>query len=356
MVKIVALLGSSDGDNSNALGVQAALSAQYEAAGVEVDDELTAEEIAGNFSPNERYILIAAGETMLDPLIGYKRPNVLTAWSGHEPPQEFMAKAKALDSVHLPDYTVSPQMRRTLGGKLVTTPHGVPHSLSEEMCLLDFTAALAMRGPQSVPDAQRYCVIVLGGDDKERKFTPQEAKELGLHEGQWAKDNGATLLATNGPRTGGRENHKPGMDIDPVSRAFLEGVAQSGIPHNQVAFYPYLDDDKPSMFTALLGAVSIKPGSLALIPGDSSSMLTQAVDILPKGTIEAYSTSAMNSNHHAQVARLSEMGLVNLWKKAPVEPGRKPPKAAESVAAHVASRAAECRFPSPQQAGRRRAG
>lgn len=348
MVKIIALLGRNSGDNSNAMGVQAALTAQYEAKGIEVDNELTSEEAAGNFLPDQRYILIAAGEAMLEPLARYKGPNVFTAWSGHEAPESLGNKERNLDSIHLPDYAVSPELRRRLDRKLVTTPHGVPHSLTGEMCDQDFKAA------QNIPDAQRYSLVVLGGDDKDRKFTAEQARQLGLYEGQWAKDHGVTLLATNGPRTGGRENHKPDMELDLVSQAFLEGVAESGIPTSQGVFYPYLDDDKPSMFPALLGAVRAKPGSFAVMPGDSASMLTQAVDMLPRGSIEAYSTAAMNDNHRAQVARLNGMGLVNLWQKERVEPGHKPPSATDTVALHVASRAAECRFPSPQQAGRGR--
>lgn len=358
MVKIVALLGKNGGDNANAIGIRATLAAQYEAADIPVETGLSEEEIAGKLTPDKQYIFIAAGKEMLSELASYKHPNVLNVWGGHEPTPALLLNAHKLDVIQLPEYTLNPVYKAVLRSKLAPTPHGVPHSLTAEMIEEDFRSAIEQTGPADIhiPEAEKYALVALGGDADGRIFSPEEAQALGKAAGARAKEGSFILLGTSSPRTGGRENHKPGMPLDGVSQAFLDGVRESGLPVDRMRFYPYCDDDKPSAFPSLMGAVQAKQGSFALMPGDSATMITQGIDLLPIGATEIYETAAMGENHHKQVSHLLNKGLVNKWQEPELTPGQKPAPASEMVADKVIERARSMRFfPSPPAASLGRA-
>lgn len=358
MVKIVALLGKNGGDNANAMGIQAALAAQYEAAGIPVENILSEDEAAGGLSPDERYIFIAAGKDMLSELASYKHPNVLNVWGGHEPTPALLLNAHKLDVVQLPEYTLNPVYKAVLRSKLAPTLHGVPHSLTAKMIEEDFRSATEKSDPSGVhiPEAEKYALVALGGDADGRIFSPEEAHALGKAAGTRAQKENFMLLGTSSPRTGGRENHKPDMPLDAVSQAFLDGVRESGLPMDRTQFYPYYDDDKPSALPSLMGAVRAKPGSFALMPGDSATMITQGIDLLPIGATEIYETAAMGENHYNQVSHLLNKGLINKWQEPKLAQGQKPAPAAEMVADKVVERAHSMRIlPAPPAASQGRA-
>jgi len=337
MIKVLALAHPDfAGDNANALGMQAALAEHYEQQGVPVETTATEEELAaltaGKALPDRQYVILGAGQSQLAHLEALKQPNVMTVWSGHQPAPELLEKSRALDVVHLPEYAVTAPLRTVLGHRLVTSPHGVPHSLTENI----INTAYGKLAP-SLPPAGKFLLVMLGGDTPpDGTFSPQEAFSLGQQMGNYATQQEFTLIGTNGPRTGGVGTHEPGMPLDEVSKSFLDGVNTSGLAAERQQFHPFVRGEE-SAYKGLLGAVKSREGSIAVLPGDSASMLTEAIDMLPLDSVAAYPTQAMQEIHHKQLKTVAEKGYATVAGFPAVIAAEKPSPAAKSVAEHIGS-------------------
>nr|MBP9692476.1 hypothetical protein [Alphaproteobacteria bacterium] len=75
---------------------------------------------------------------------------------------------------------------------------------------------------------------------------------------------------------------------------------QHNTPENQEWVLPY------NSFELVVGALRATNG-IILIPGDSTSMISEAIDMLPLGKVIVYETHAMNEIHKAHI--ISELAL-----------------------------------------------
>ncbi len=156
--------------------------------------------------------------------------------------------------------------------------------------------------------AQKYMLVVLGGDVQNQDgktwtyYTPQDAQKLATYVvSKMEQDKDLCVLVTNGPRTGKfdpsttheAEFHKKGAPLDPVTKAFMDAIPS----HNKNQLYLFnFEKGETSLFKALLGLTSKSKGYV-LIPGESTSMISQAIDNMPCGSVILYMHKAMQQIH-----------------------------------------------------------
>ena len=379
MTHIIALTDDvHKGDNDNALAVQASLADSYKQEGYAIAlnqyniaeiDALTAH-IKQN--REEGHIIIGAGSQSVEPLLKLDGlPNVVTSWSGHQAATILMEgdAINKIDSIHLPRYAM-PQQLRTQRNKVVETMHGVPNAKTAANFLTAFKQA--HENGLKIPQAESYITVVLGGDapdagyerasPEEKKnhlhhFTVEEAWNLGKKVAWEAERENAVVLVTNGPRTGkydaeGKPKTNPGTQDDPFLQAFEQGFQLNHpgtMAEPKLVKYDFHKGERA--YDAIMGAAILKDGAVFL-PGESTSMLTEAVECCNPGKVVAYKTNAMNETHERQSDILFNAGLIHKADAdaiihTPHITHRRPERAADTVAKHVANIARDKALESP---------
>ncbi|QQV75232.1 hypothetical protein H6P87_00781 [Rickettsia tillamookensis] len=326
-ILLVALLSSQYiGDNSNALGIRAALNEGYKNKGFEVEnvdikiEELKNTQINTN-QAEKQVIFIGAG---LDGIKGFDilksmKNNSKFIWSGHQLPVEVKDNLEVLDTISLPFYALNEEQKTHIKQanpeiKLIETI-GIPHNLTREECINDYND---FKNNGKIPASPNgYIITCLAGDaqDSQRNikfYTEDEAYELGKQLAKIAKDKNMILLATNGPRTGQYNPetkaklsvHKQEDQLDKVSQKFLEGVKSEKI---EPIFENFVFGVK-SVFNGYLGAALENPQSIVIIPGEFSTQVTIGTNLLP-GQVYIKPNQAMNDIHELQVNKLLEKGI-----------------------------------------------
>ena len=180
-----------------------------------------------------------------------------------------------------------------------------------------------------LPSCKIYLGVMLGGDapapgpeQNIKFFTEEDATKLAGYVAQIAKN--ACVLVLNGPRTGKYDHaqkeistvHRKG-NSDPITKLFEEQLAMGGIqnirifdfqhntPNNREWVLPY------NSFELVTGALRATHGYI-LIPGDSTSMISEAIDMLPPNKVIAYETGAMNEVHKAHLISELAMGRISI--------------------------------------------
>lgn len=330
MVQIVALVNDTNkGDSDNAHAVQSSIASQYERATLPFrtqryhlsDIQSLRQDIASH--PDEQFIVVGAGEQSVLPLASLSNmANVVTSWSGHQVPSNLNETTMAgIDTIHLPQSQTTHVMQHILGDRLVTTPHGVPVSKTFKT----FEDAYHHeRDALDIPPANQYLSIVLGGDapTKEgeiRHYTAEEAYALGKWMGHHAVQTGAVVLATNGLNTGKYDPvtqqeipdaHQVGAGLDGVSQSFLQGLQEAGVPVDKQRFFD-CKHGQPTALNAMMGAALTHQGGFVVMPGESTSMLSEAVENFPPGRTISYMTQAMNNAQIKHNASLKGAGLIH---------------------------------------------
>jgi hypothetical protein len=188
------------------------------------------------------------------------------------------------------------------------------------------------RDKNLLPKSHKFLGIILGGDapDSNGKiyyYTPLESAKLAMLVSKLAKSENYTVLVTNGPRTGKHDVntgkvmdfHKDGK-IDPVTQKFIEVLDVGNVNYKLFDF----QKGQPSYKELIFGALMKHNGSKILVPGESTSMISESIDLLPKGSIIIYKNEAMNIVHEKYVesefenGRASIMGL-DMKIKTPAE-------------------------------------
>jgi mitochondrial fission protein ELM1 len=307
--------GLQIGDDDNARSIAASLGKMNNVEPIPINLNNPTELYKLN---QDEVLVVGAGSHSLNFLKELSKfDNIKTVWSAHQQPAIIDGAAiRAIDNIVLPEYEVGDALKRLCPEKLIELPFGVPNSLTQKQITAEYQQNAAQ-----FPKADKYVAVVLGGDAKDKQgslkhYTEEEAYALGRISAQWAKDNNMVLLATNGPRTGAYDEqgnrdmqvHRDGV-LDVVSQAFLRGTDEVGLPSSQMQFYDF-QFDKPSMFKAILGAVQQNEGSFAVLPAESTSMLTEAVENLSPQKVVCYEANSMSEAHHKQVSNLFENGYV----------------------------------------------
>ena len=238
--------------------------------------------------------------------------------------------------VALPAHALNQEDENLIGKKLLKTI-GVAHNLTQEELLKEYEQKKSQKPEDPIPEdpipeASRYLMVVLGGDapdstGKQNFYTPQEAQQLAEFCNSKAEE-GYFIIATNGPRTGLHnpqtseklnshrvtilENGEATYDLDEVSKAFCDKIKS---PDFKFFDFKFLPKGVDSSYKALLYATSQKEGSLVLMPGESTSMISEACDFLKPQSVIIYKNGAMNQVHYDHVASVrqsNKAGFLNL--------------------------------------------
>ncbi len=258
----------------------------------------------------QKVVVIGSGEGGIDGAINLpKNPHLITCLTSHM----FLDRYQNLpniDYIALPIH-VSGDIKAKLGSKLIETV-GVAHNRQPKVC-----EDVYNKWKKEIPEAPTYMAVILGGDAPLpppskgiKHFTEQDAQDLAKYVTQHA--HGATVLVLNGPRTGkynakGEEDkdvHRKNYS-DPITELFVQKLKQNHIKYKLFDFQHNSPENKPyvspfNSFDLIVGLLQQKEGKL-LVPGESTSMISEAIDTLPQGKVLVYTNGAMNPVHESHV-------------------------------------------------------
>ncbi len=238
------------------------------------------------------------------PLAAYKDPKFL----------------EKINGIALPTHT-SLEEKAALGTKLIETV-GVSHNRTSEAA--DATYA---KHKGDLPPAKQYLGVILGGDAPDvppsktmKFFTTEDVLKLADHVVRTSGHDKAHVLVLNGPRTGKYDPktqeedmtvHRKGAS-DPMTALFVRQLEANHIPYTLLDFQ-HKSPDSPAPayenFDLVVGALRASKG-LLLVPGESTSMISEAIDVMPHNQVVVYPHGAMNAAHRAHVKSEFEAGRV----------------------------------------------
>ena len=218
----------------------------------------------------------------------------------------------------------SAEIRAQLGVKLIETT-GVAHNRHPE----ESDKVYEAWGKRELPICKRYLGVILGGDapiPRSAKtmnlFTEKDATQLADYVFQNGKET--CILVLNGPRTGKHDLDQKEISIvhrkgysDRITELFKQKLSEKGIknvkvfdfqhntPENREWVRPY------NAFDLVVGALRATNGKI-IVPGDSTSVISEAIDTLPPGKVIVYEDSAMNEVHKAHLASELKAGRIKI--------------------------------------------
>ena len=318
------------GDYNQTLGIQAALKQLnheemiFEEFNFEELEQIS-KEISTIHSNNrtEKIVILSVGDYGVNAFKKLKKdfntPHIHYVLSSHQLTDALAKDASTVDLIALPSHAVNATFTKIMKGKLVQTI-GVAHNLNHQ----EITAAYTQDKNKVLPlhPHKKYIAVMLGGDapdlnGKMHYYTAAEAEKLAKYIAHLALQQDAVVLAMDGPRTG-MHNQKTGIADEQahksekltfVSQTFKDTLSQY-LPEHQFAFYDF-QFGKPSMSKAVYGAV-IENGGSIFIPGESTTMVSEAVDNFAKGSVTIYQNNAMNKTHLKHVRAEQKHGRIKL--------------------------------------------
>ena len=354
------------GDHNQALGIKTALEKQYGFKIIKIkewndseDEALTSLNDELKSDTQSQNILICIGEHGLQALQKIKRHSntkMLSIYASHQIFPNLKVTTDKIDILALPTHVIDAQFLQDISKphlRLVQTV-GVAHNFDGTE--LDKFYCAWQREFQPIQSSDHYIGVILGGDAPEpdgtmRYFTAKEAKALGTFLAKLSQENNNPfLLITNSPRTGKYNPESKevqtvhmGGALDETSKALLEELKSHDIKNQ---FFDFIGG-KPSAYKPILRALQ-KQNSIAVVTGDSTSMISEMGDLLASKPLYIVNVGSMNDAHKAHVHSVNQAGyahLVNLnidrnenqcmppAKITNFSDGRK--TAAESIAAEV---------------------
>lgn len=328
------LLSNHDnaGDHNQTLGIHAAFNklSQEESSVEDIDTKIikpSAIKAKVDEDLHEKVIVIGAGEGGIDGIAELtQHPNLVTCLTSHMCLDRYKDPTllRKVDFIALPTHVAS-DVKQELGAKLIETT-GVAHNRQLDMATYE-------KWKTELPPAKAYLGVYLGGDaptpTKEMKlFTKDDAARLADYvvakvqemNPQNLKEVG--ILVLNGPRTGKfdaekKEDptvHRAGK-ADPITDFFGQKLAESGVNY-KIFDFQHTPENKPPYNAVDLaaGAVNVTGGTM-VIPGESTSVISEFIDTLPKGKVIVYHNSAMNEVHQAHVESELNAGRVYVLKE-----------------------------------------
>jgi hypothetical protein len=169
-----------------------------------------------------------------------------------------------------------------------------------------------------LPESSKYLGIILPGDAPDsagriKYFTTEDATKLVGN--IFKKFPDYFLLISNGPRTGKHDtktgeisrNHIDNI-MDPVTKQFITILDQNKIKYKLFDFQRGTSSYKNLIF----GTISHSKDNIMLIPGESTSLISEAVDLIPSDQVVIYSNVAMNDNHKKHIMSEFEAGRASI--------------------------------------------
>ncbi len=174
-----------------------------------------------------------------------------------------------------------------------------------------------------IPFKDSYLGVILAGDaptpeNKILLFTEENARELARYVAHIL--NNRHLLIINGPRTGKYDPrtleeikgvHRNGKK-DFVTQAFLDELIRCHVSSHRLTLFDFQFSSSTSKdMDLVLGAIRATQ-SVILVPGESTSSISESIAVLPPGTVIVYYNTAMNQVHTAHVQSELEAGRIKL--------------------------------------------
>lgn len=320
------LLSNHDnaGDHNQALGISKVfekfLSSPSALLDIDVNKE-SAENIKEKVEKElmqEKVVIIGTGEGGIQGIKDLTpNPNLIIGLTSHT----FLSGyddsdlLKKVSFIALPVH-ISTEIKKKLGTKLLEIT-GVAHNRNAESADETYKT-----WKSELPSNPLYIGVVLGGDapmpsNEIKLFTKKDAEQLANYISSTIKDG--CILVLNGPRTGKHDDnkqeiktaHKDG-NLDRVTQDF-KTILESKIEPTRVKVLDFQFNHKPpyNSFDLVAGAVKATNGKM-FIPGESTSMISEAVDILSPGQVIVYNDSAMNEVHKAHVQSEFQANRISL--------------------------------------------
>lgn len=318
--------------------------------------DVIAPTIAAALKNNQTVIVVGVGE---DGITGIQQlaphSHLMICLASHMVLERYRGPAllKQVDFIALPTHAVSTEDKNLIGSKLIETV-GVSHNRT-----VPAVEDTYRKWGQELPSCSAYLGVVLGGDallpspaKGMQWFTSEDVVKLAAYVSQRAKTTKECVVILNGPRTGKYDVdqqeiftvHRKGYS-DPLTELFAQTLKDHGvqatlfdfqhkIPDNELWVRPY------NSFDLIVGALRAHEG-LLLVPGESTSMISEAIDTLPREKILVYQNSAMNAVHTAHVRSEHEAGRVAVLENYSkiIEPSSSAqgptPNAAELIAQRI---------------------
>jgi len=268
-------------------------------------------------------VILAAEVTGIDVLRQLKpQKNVIIAHSSHQFTKDHARLKDVADIVALPEYAVTAEVLKAIESPYTTLIQtaGVPHNLSPaaiEEAFQDNKVII-------IPPAPAYVGVILGGDAETPEgkllyYTAEEARELAFHIAPQVKEKQSHLLILNGPRTGKHDqntgkmiegSHRDGK-LDAITSAFKDSLLKEGLIEGKDFTLFDFQFGKPSAYPVVLGALLKTKGPI-FVAGESTSMVSETADCLPKGLVTAFTNHAMNENHKKHCSSEKEAGRISI--------------------------------------------
>lgn len=278
----------------------------------EVDARNVLDIIREEKSHNRSIILLTAGNNGIDDVVRISKTekDVYIVHMAHQifDSYDLLLKpkkgAEGADLVVLPRHVIESDIHQKFiksETQLLPTP-GVCHNVTLESLNSNYRD-----NKDVLPEYPKYLVVMLAGDAQRSDgswayYTKDEAAKLAKHLKKMAEKNNQYILLFNGPRTG-MHNTETGeiiMDvhmnnnIDAISQEFLSHFNES----DRIKFFNFQFDAPSRMYYAALAATVKRPGSDVYIPGESVSMISEAVDIHEiREHLYIYIHDGMQSSH-----------------------------------------------------------
>jgi hypothetical protein len=346
------------GDHNQVLGIFTALqSLSQQDLGVKDFDTKTTspavlKEAIEKDLTHEKVIVMGAGEGGIDGIADLSsNPNLIICLSSHMFLERYKDPAllEKVSFIALPTH-VSANIKKRLGRKLIETV-GVAHNRHPAEATKVYEAWEA----KELPSSPTYLGVILGGDapvpeSKEIKlFSEEDANNLAEYIANNAK--GAYILVLNGPRTGKYDKnrkeistiHKKGQ-ADSITNFFKAKLSKKGIakvkifdfqhntPENKAWVSPY------NCFDLVAGALKATGGKI-LVPGESSTSISESVDVLSPTQVIVYKNNAMNEVHKDHVASEFAAGRISILEDyQTVRSGSSPSKETSPAALTIAQK------------------
>lgn len=257
-----------------------------------------------------KLVLLTSGSDgieVIDKISNKLCPSILVVNSSHmlfKDHSKILGKANILA---LPSYSIEAQFAlkaKNAGTKIIETL-GVAHNIT--LLKIEEEYNKFKQEFSWLKDHKKVAMIILGGDapDSDGRihyYTSSEAEKTAEYISNFCKTNNYSLMIFNGPRTGQYDpvtgNKKADVHtndkLDDVTESFIEKI-KIYLKPSQYKLYNYSKSSASPYKAGFWVVKNVKEGK-CFLPGESTSMISEANDILPSQTI-IISNNAMNESH-----------------------------------------------------------
>ena len=274
--------------------------------------------------PKRNKLVIGVGKTGLavfEQLSTKNMAHVKTLALGHQWTAAYSKLLGKVTWIAVPDYSIEEALINTSTTKLIRT-NGVSHAVTQEALQTECELY-----KEKLPLTTADRVIILGGDAPtsdgiQKRFTEVDATELAKAIFHASKDG--CFYVVNGPRTGKFDKnlmeikniHKDER-IDAVTTAFVETLKKRGVSENRIKLHDFKFGQK-SLYIPLLAAAFVSNASV-WVPGESSSMICEAISVISPRNLIMYDNQAMNETHKKHVESVYHQGRAKHYSNGKIK-------------------------------------